>query len=96
MEKNELYFNVTRLLRAKQMQQKELAKKMGVAPAFLSKALTGNPTLDTIRKIAKALDVSITRLFESLNQIEGFVSIKGKYYRFVSKEDFEKIIKDKS
>lgn len=89
---NELYLNVSRLLKAKRMQKKDLAEKMGVAPAALSKALTGNPTLDTIRKIAKALDVPTKSLFESPDIIEGFVSIKGKYYRFTSKEELKKII----
>ena len=87
MERNELYLNVTRILRAKRMQQKDLAEKMGVAPAALSKALTGNPTLDTIRKIAKALDVSIKSLFEDNKSIEGFISINGKYYRINSHKE---------
>lgn len=92
MERNELYLNVTRILRAKRMQQKELAEKMGVAPAALSKALSGNPTLDTIRKIAKALDVSIKSLFEDACRTEGFIAYKGKLYRFNSKGELSKII----
>ena len=93
MAANELYTNVTLILNNRRMQQKDLAEKMGCAPAFLSKALTGNPTLDTIRRIAKALDVPIKSLFEDSNRIEGFVSYKGRNYKFNSFEEFSKIVK---
>ena len=92
MAANELYTNVTLILNNRRMQQKDLAEKMGVAPAALSKALTGNPTLDTIRKIAKALDVPIKSLFEDSERTEGFVSYKGRIYRFNSKEELTKIL----
>lgn len=92
MAANELYTNVTLILNNRRMQQKDLAEKMGVAPAALSKALTGNPTLDTIRKIAKALDVPIKSLFEDSERTEGFVSYKGRIYRFNSKEELTHII----
>lgn len=92
MERNELYVNVSRLLRAKRMQQKELAEKMGVAPAALSKALTGNPTLDTIRKIAKALDVPITALLEERDMVDGYIRINGKTYHVVNRKELNTII----
>lgn len=94
MAKNELYSNVTRLLRSKHMQQKDLAAMMGCAPAVLSKALSGNPTLDTIRKIAKALDVSIKSLFEDSWRTEGFITYKGRILRFNSRDELIKIIKN--
>lgn len=93
MTENELYRNVTRICREQRLQQKDLAEKMGVAPAALSKALTGNPTLDTIRKIAKALGVSIKSLFEEEKGMSGYVEYKGKVYHFNSRQEFETIIK---
>lgn len=92
MERNELYLNVTRLLKAKRIQQKELAEKMGVAPAVLCKALAGNPTLDTIRKIAKALDVPLTALLEERDTIDGYIRINGKTYHVVNKQEINAII----
>ena len=44
--------------------QKELAIKVGLSPVGLSKAINGNPTKDTLERIAVALNVSITDLFE--------------------------------
>ena len=92
MKGNELYNNVDRLCAEQRLQKKDLAEKIGIAPAALSKALTGNPTLDTIRKIAKALGVPIKSLFEDTERTEGFISYKGRIYRFNSKEELTHII----
>lgn len=90
MTTNELYENVTRLCKEQKMQQKDLAEKMGIAPAALSKALTGNPTLDTIRKMATALGVPIKTLFEEVEGVSGYVEYRGKIHHFNSREEFEK------
>ncbi len=51
--------------------------------------------IDTIEKIAKALDVSIKSLFEDPVAIEGFVSVGGhKVQRFNSVKEFERIVKE--
>lgn len=42
----------------------EIANKIGVAQASLSKMLGGNPTIGTLEKIAIALGVPVTELFE--------------------------------
>lgn len=68
---------------------------MGVKAESLSRSLNGLPRIDTIEKIAKALDVSIKSLFDDPDAIEGFVSVRGKPYRINSYEEFEKIVKDR-
>lgn len=92
MTTNELYENVTRLCKEQKMQQKDLAEKMGIAPAALSKALTGNPTLDTIRKMAEALGVAIKTLFEDVDEISGYVHYHGKVYHFNNLKEFKKLL----
>ena len=47
--------------------QKELAERIGLSAVGLSKAINGNPTKDTLEKIANALNVRITELFEELS-----------------------------
>ena len=47
----------------------EVASKIGVAQASLSKMLGGNPTIGTLEKIADALGVPVTELFEKSNRI---------------------------
>jgi len=55
-------------LRAKRdMTQVELAKKLKVSQAYVAQLETGkenNPTLDTLRRLAKALKVSVGELVE--------------------------------
>ena len=65
---------------------------MGVKPESLSRSLNGLPRIDTIEKIAKALDVSIKSLFEDPVAIEGFVSVGGKVQRFNSVKEFDCIV----
>lgn len=66
---------------------KELAGKMDVDPAALTRALSGNCRLDTIQKMATALGVSLKSLFEPQNDVEGFIRIRGKVYQFNSKQE---------
>lgn len=42
----------------------ELAEKMGINRVNLSNMINGNPTVETLNKIAGALEVPITDLFE--------------------------------
>lgn len=42
----------------------ELAEKMGINRVNLSSMVNGNPTVETLNKIADALGVPITELFE--------------------------------
>jgi len=44
--------------------QKGLAEKVGLSAVGLSKAINGNPTKDTLERIAVALNVPIVELFE--------------------------------
>ena len=89
-----LVTNVDRLCQERGWKRKNLAKKMGVKAESLSRSLNGSPRIDTIEKIAKALDVSVKSLFDDPDAIDGFVSVRGKVHRINSKEEFEKIVKD--
>jgi len=41
----------------------DIADRLGITKGGLSKALNGNPTLSTLRKVAEVLQVPITALF---------------------------------
>ena len=84
--------NVRRICKDRKMQLKELAGKMDVDPAALTRALSGNARLDTMQKIATALGVSMKTLFEPLDDIEGYIRIKGKVYQFNSRCELEQIL----
>ena len=55
---------ILEICKQKGLTQKELAVKVSLSPVGLSKAINGNPTKDTLERIAVALDVPVADLFE--------------------------------
>ena len=56
-------FRILELCKQKGITQKDLAEKIGISRVGLSKAINGNTTITTLRKIAAALSVSVPELF---------------------------------
>ena len=86
--------NVRRICRERKIQLKDLAASMGVDPASLNRALKFNARLDTIEKMAKALDVSINSLFEPTDGVEGFIRVGKNAYKFNSMAELRKILEN--
>jgi transcriptional regulator with XRE-family HTH domain len=84
--------NVRRLCKEQGKQMKDLAADMGIDPASLTRALNGNARLDTVQKIANALGVSMKSLFEPLDDVEGFIRIKGRVCQFNSRQELNKLL----
>lgn len=59
----------------------------------LSRAINGNPTLETLEKIANALGVPISELFEkpSDGKIIGFVKVGDMVHEMKSADDVKKL-----
>lgn len=74
----------------------QLAEAMNISAPTLTHALNGNPRLDTIEKIAEALNVPISRLFNVQEDIEGYISIEGNTIHFHSMEELQEAIKPKN
>lgn len=55
---------IKELLKAMDITSAEVAKRMGISPTALSLAINGNPTVETLNKIADAVGVPVTDLFE--------------------------------
>ena len=70
----------------------QLAEAMNISAPTLTHALNGNPRLDTLQKIADALNVPIARLLYDANKIEGYISINGEISHFQSSEEASSII----
>lgn len=87
-----LISNIDRLCQERGWKRYHLAKKMGVKAESLSRSLSGQPRINTVEKIAKALDVSIKSLFEDPDAIDGFVSVRGQVHRINSFEEFLRIV----
>lgn len=87
--------NVRRICKEQGKQMKDLAADMGIDPASLTRALNGNARLDTVQKIATALGMSMKTLFEPLDDVEGFIRIRGKVYQFKSRQELDNILTGK-
>ncbi len=65
---------------------KELAERMNVSAEVVSRMLSenGNPTLSSLKNVAKALDVEVYELFDdfdSSEMVRGYLEIDGEIYR---------------
>lgn len=56
-------FRILELCKQKGITQKDLAEKIGMTPVGLAKAANGNPTFETLEKIADGLGVTVPDLF---------------------------------
>lgn len=72
---------------------KELAEHMDVPRESLTRALSGNPTLSTIKKMANALDVPVWQLFPTDDTVNGYIEVKGSIHRIVNREDILHVLK---
>lgn len=71
---------------------KELAEeKLGIRAPTLSDQINGNPRLDTLIKIADALEVHITELFEPPGNIKFSVEIDGEITQITENDIVELI-----
>ena len=92
---NLLSQNGRRICKERKLQLKDLAANMGIDPAALTRALGGNCRLDTMQKMANALNVSMKSLFEPMNDVEGYIRIGEQVYQFNNMEELNKLLKEK-
>lgn len=70
---------------------KDLAERLGVTDVGLRKQIQGNPTIETLQKIAEALQVDFVELF--INEgITGFIKANGTINEINSIEDIKKLL----
>ena len=89
-------FRILELCKEVGINQTELADKIGLSRVGLSKAINGNPTVDTLERIATALNVDITDLFkknDSGEDVNGYSKAKGTVYEIHSFDDLEKVLR---
>lgn len=55
---------IKEVLKEKGVTAKELAERLNITQASMSTAINGNPTVETLERIASALGVSVGELFE--------------------------------
>mgnify|MGYP000668830393 FL=1 len=70
----------------------ELADKMGISRVGLSQHINGNPSVEVLERIAPALNVQVSDLFEkSSDEVIGAVRIGDSTHVINSKDDIKKL-----
>jgi len=56
--------NIDSFLKEKRISKTDVAKRMGLSRESLYRIISGNPTLENIQKLADAIGIPISELFE--------------------------------
>lgn len=73
---------VKEICKAKGLQMQELAERLGVTRVTLTRNISGNPTVETLEKIAEALGVEVVELFKpETGDFIAFIDHRGNLYR---------------
>lgn len=85
---------IKEVVKAKGMTIESLANEMGTHRVNLSRIINGNPTVESLQKIADVLEVEVKELFksEAKGQINGYVEFEGTIYKIESKKDVEELL----
>lgn len=86
--------SVKEVCKEKGLTIQDLADKMEMKRESLSRAINGNPTLETLERIANALEVDITELFapSSSGGIIGVIRIRDTNYNINSVADLSRLL----
>ena len=84
------------ILKERGLTLRAFAEMSGISQPNLSNYINGNisPTLETLDKIAKSLDMSVRDLFQEEDAMDFYVKVEGKLYH-ITREDILTIIKNK-
>ena len=66
--------DIKNIAREKGMRFEDIANKLGITKGGLSKALNGNPTIGTLRRVAEALEVPVAELLrDEIGDAQGHI-----------------------
>ncbi|MEQ3166439.1 helix-turn-helix transcriptional regulator [Parabacteroides goldsteinii] len=86
---------IKELIKEKGTTIQNIADLIGVNRVTLSNSINGNPTLETLEKIANALGVPVAELFDkSSDEVVGAVRIGKDMHVINSKEDIRKLVEN--
>lgn len=87
---------VKEIIKNKGLTMQEFADNLGITRDTLTRNINGNPTVETLDKIAKALDVDVTELFKqpSKDGLIGIVRYNSKPYEINSIDDIKNLLKE--
>lgn len=84
------------ICKQKGLTQKDLADTLGISNVGLSQQINGNPTIETLEKIANALNVEFWELFTSdtsRSELTALIEYKNTFYKADTLDGLKDIIK---
>lgn len=87
---------IKEIIKEKHTTIQDLADAIGINRVTLSNSINGNPTVETLQKIATALNVEVWELFTSstnTNELTALIDYKGVLYRFDNVEALKEFVK---
>ncbi len=87
---------IEEILKEKGLTKGDLAESMGISRQTLHSHLTGNPSLEILNRIAKALNVTIAELFDKTvgDGVIGIIRYKDRPYEINSIQDIEQMLEE--
>lgn len=87
---------VKEIIKNKGLTMQEFADNLGITRDTLTRNINGNPTVETLDKIAKALGVDITELFTASknNIVNGYIEVDSQLYKINSIDDIKKLLSE--
>lgn len=82
---------IKEVLKKKGYTIQSLSEKMGVNRVSLTNSINGNPTVETLEKIASAIGIDVSELFVN-DAVVGVIRAKGQTYQINSLNDIEQIL----
>jgi transcriptional regulator with XRE-family HTH domain len=86
---------IKEILKIKGMTMIQLAEILGINRVNLSTSINGNPTIATLEKIAKILEVDLVELFAKPiieNSVTGYLEFNGEIHKIESISDVESFV----
>lgn len=59
--------NIKKAIAEKQLTSKEVAEKMGISAVGLSQHINGNPSVEVLNRIARAIECDVSELFDKID-----------------------------
>ncbi len=88
---------VYELIRSRGYTIKEISEKIGVTEEYLSRSISGDPSIEIMEKIARILEVKVENLLNTNHEedeLYGIVIYKKKTYKITSRQNLEKLYED--
>lgn len=83
------------IIKEKGLTMQEVSDRIGIVRDTLTRQINGNPTVETLQRIADALEVTVPELFTSQSSSSDFTALidyKGELKRFNSVDELKRFL----